>query len=317
MRGAGIAVALVFVTVLVGCGDSGGTDRDGAAGERGVSKKAGHRQKANLALAKLACGESPKADFAVDSVGLPPDSSDRAIARAYAADWPSRDRRSAFAGCLKGLKRVPDRFPSSSPSARDIWGRNFLVVSIESKVEKPAVVEPYRARFWFSPERRHAVSWKARCNSTAADAHFTDRRIETKMTLSTLIGCFAGSGREDAWMDRFMESNPEWRLSGESLRLSSDRATVELKGFKDPRKCVIPPSEGWIDSGTSRFDCESAINFLALHVEGRDNYYPGWDCRDTELARGRLRFTCWDGAERFTAHGFDPAFYRQRISFEE
>lgn len=311
-----MVIALVLVVGFVGCGDSGSPERDGAAGNSGASEKTGHRQKADFALAKLACGESPKADFAVDSVGLPPDSSDRAIARAYAAEWPAPGRPAAFAGCLKGLEKVPDRFPSSSPSARNIWGRNFLVVSIESKVEDPPV-EPYRARFWFSSERRHAVSWKARCNSTGANAHFTARRFEAKMTFSTLIGCPAESGREDAWLERFMESNPEWRLSDESLRLSSDRATVQLRGFKDPRKCVIPPSGGWIDSGTSKFDCESAINFLTLHVEGRGSYYRGWHCRDIELARGRLRFTCWDGAEKFTAHGFDPAFYRQRSSFED
>lgn len=76
-----MATALVLVAALVGCGDSVGPGRDGVARESGASENAGHRQKADIALAKLACGEEPKADFAVHSVGLPADSSDRAVAR--------------------------------------------------------------------------------------------------------------------------------------------------------------------------------------------------------------------------------------------
>jgi hypothetical protein len=309
-----MVIALVLMAALFGCGDSGEPGRGSATRGGDAGDGPGHRQKANFALAKMACGEVPKADFAVDSVGIPAGSSDPAIARGYVADWPPNDRKGAFAGCLKGLEKVPDRFPRSSPSARNIWGRNFLVVSVTSnrKGEDPPVVKPYRFRFWFSSEMDHAMSWKARCNSTGADAHFTARRIETEMTLTTLIGCPMGPGREDAWMDRFMASNPEWRLAGESLHLSSDGATIELRGFRNPNKYLIPPS-GWIDSGTSKFDCESALDFVTLYVEGRDTYYPGWDCRDTELARGRLNVSCRDGEEWFASHGFDPAFYQRRL----
>lgn len=301
-----MAIALALMAALVGCGNSGSSERDGARGESDAGEKVGHKEKANMALAKMACGEDPKADFAVDSVGLPADSSDRAIARAYAAEWPSRDRKSAFDGCLKGLERVPDRFPSSSPSARSIWGRNFLVVSIESKVEDPPVVQPYRVRFWFSSERRHAVSWKARCNSTGADVHFTSRRIETKMTLSTLIGCFAESGREDAWLERFMASNPEWRLSGRSLRLTSDRATMDLTGYVDPSKCPVTSGGGWVDSGNSGYDCEGVLNFLALEAIGKDGYLKGWTCKEREAADGRFRTDCRQGGSHLAFGGFDP-----------
>lgn len=201
---------------------------------------------------------------------------------------------------------MPDRFPSSAPSAHDIWGRNFLVVSVESKVEDPPVVEPYRVRFWFSGERHHSVSWKARCNSTGANVHFTSRRMEAKMNLSTLIGCFAESGREDAWLDRFMESNPEWRLSGETLRLTSDRATMELRGYADPSKCPVASDGGWVDAGNSGYDCEGALNFLALEPIGRDGYLKGWTCRESEAADGQLRTDCRQGSGHLAFGGFDP-----------
>jgi hypothetical protein len=228
-------MTLVLMTALVGCGDSGGS-------ERGAGEGSERRQKANFALAKQACEEVPKADFAVESVGIPADSGDRAIAKGYAAQWPRNDQKAALAGCLKGLEKAPARFPRSSPSARDIWGRSFLVTSITSnRGGDPPVVEPYRVRFWFSSERRHAVSWQARCNSTGADVRFTARRMETEMALTTAIGCPPGPGREDRWLERFMESNPEWRLSGENLRLVSNLATLELKAVGGGAR--RPPAE--------------------------------------------------------------------------
>lgn len=227
-------MALVLMVAFGGCGDSGSSERGGAeAGGRGAGEGSERRQKANFALAKEVCEEEPKADFAVSSVGIHADSRDRAIAEGYAAQWPRNDQKAALAGCLKGLERAPARFPRSSPLARDIWGRNFVVTSITSNREgDPPVVEPYRVRFWFSSERDHAVSWKARCNGTSADVRFTARRVQAEMALTTAIGCPPGPGREDRWLERFMETNPEWRLEGENLRLVSDLATIELKGLR-------------------------------------------------------------------------------------
>ena len=311
MRRTLTVIASMSMALIVGCGGSGHS-LPGSGGE-----KQGHRQKANFALAKEVCEHGPKTDFAVRSVGIPADSGDHAIAIGYATQWPANDQEAAQAGCLAGLKYAPARFPSSAPSARGIWGRNFLVRSITLKAtgEDLPVVEPFRVRFWFSSERDHGVSWKARCNSTSADAHFTARRIKTHWRASTAIGCPPGPGREDAWVDRFMRSNPEWRLRGDDLRLTTDSATVDLRGFTDPNKCVIPPNGGWIDVGDSGFDCESALNLVTLYVEGADSYYPEWDCQKSGSA---AVVRCNDGKRLITVHGFDQAFYeRQKSSFED
>lgn len=57
------------------------------------------------------------------------------------------------------------------------------------KGEDPPLVKPFHIRFWFSDERRHSVSWEARCNGYGADARFTAHRIEVGLTSSTLVGC--------------------------------------------------------------------------------------------------------------------------------
>lgn len=300
---------MVLTAAVFGCGGSGSSGQGGdESGGRGAGDGSERRQKADFALAKLACGELPKADFAVDSVGLPADSGDRAIAKAYAAEWPPGDREAAFAGCLKGLEKVPDRFPPSSPSARDIWGRNFLVTSIASNrgEQDLPVVEPYRARLWFGSERGHSMSWQARCNSIAADVRFTARRMEAETTVSSLIGCPAGPGREDAWLSRFMESNPEWRLEGESLRLASGLATMELRGYAEPGKCPVFPDGGWVDAGDSGYDCEGALRFLALEEIGKDGYLRGWRCRESVGGDGQVRTDCRQRDSRLAFGGFDP-----------
>lgn len=217
---------MLLMAALVGCGSSGRAER-GGAGER-----PGHRGEGDFAFAREVCAARLKADFAVESLGIPADSGDRAIARGYAAQLPRDDRKAALAGCLKGLAGAPARFPRSSPAARALWGRNFVVTSISPSRAgvDPPVAEPYHIRLWFSGEPRHAVSWKARCNSIGADARITARRMEIKMNLTTLIGCPPREGREDLWLDRFFESDPSWRLDGKRLLLVSDGVTIELRG---------------------------------------------------------------------------------------
>jgi heat shock protein HslJ len=107
------------------------------------------------------------------------------------------------------------------------------IEAVEEGEDLP-VVQPSHIRVWFSSERDHGVSWKARCNGYGADARITARKIEISGMGSTLIGCPAPQGREDAWLTRFMEAMPEWRLEGERLQLSTDFATLRLRDVRAP-----------------------------------------------------------------------------------
>lgn len=231
MRTVAMVIASALLVALVGCGDSGGsaagnaeTDRP----ERGAEN--GNRQKANFALAKEVCEEGPKADFAVESVDIPADSSDVAIARGYANQWPRNDQEAAFAGCLKGLKKAPARFPRSSPAAQPLWGRSFVVTEVTGVDEEPPVSRPIRIRVSFSQEQRHNIGWQAHCNGFGGDVLFTATRMKVYGYASTAIGCQANRQEEDNWLTEFIQSGPEWQLDGERLRLTSDDATVELRG---------------------------------------------------------------------------------------
>jgi heat shock protein HslJ len=194
------------------------------------------RQAEVFAIARSACGEEPKSEFAVDSVGLPADSSDAAIARGYANEWPPRLIEAVFEGCMKGLATVPAHAPPSSPLAQDLWGRDFVVTSVVGGRDgsDPPVHQPLEIRLGFGSERDHAVFWEAQCNSFGGDVHITATKIKVERVGGTLIGCFGGRHKEDHWLSEFMESGPEWDLEGTKLRLVTAAAEIELKGFKGP-----------------------------------------------------------------------------------
>jgi len=209
---------------------------------------------------------------------------------------------------MAGLATVPARFPPSSPSARDIWDRHFIVTSVAGGEddEEPPVASPIHIRLSFGTERSHSVGWQASCNGFGGSARFTATKMEVDQVGSTLVGCEPEIEEEDEWLSHFMDADPEWRLEGEHLQLISDSATIELKGFEDPNSCPVSASGGRVDLGNSGFDCESVLNFVALHVEGKAGYLQGWKCRGAE-SRDQARVVCRHGKRWFAVQGFDPA----------
>jgi heat shock protein HslJ len=322
-----MAIALVLVgLVLVSCGGTqqsenhrgGGAqsadrgrqayEREEARAERRARELGFNaRQAETFATVRSVCGEEPKSEFAVDSVGLPADSSDAAIAHGYASEWPRRLARAVFEGCMEGLATVSAHPPPSSPSAHDIWGRNFVVTSVGGQQggDDPPVNQPPEIRLGFSSERGHAVFWEAQCNSFGGDVHFTATQIKVERVGGTLVGCFGGREREDQWLSRFMESGPEWHLAGTKLTLASSSAEIELKGFRDPGSCPISPSGGRIDFAGGASGCEIALGLLALYAGGKGRYMQGWQCRREKQANGLDRVLCRESKARFTAKDFD------------
>lgn len=304
MRAAGIAIALALAAVLVGCGDSGGSAGDGAAGREAREKGFEGRQVQTFVNAKGVCEIEPRSELAV-SEGLPARSSSVAIARAYAAEWPRKLREAAFEGCKVGLANVPARFPASSPKARDIWGRNFIVTSIAAGDDEPPVARPIYIRISFGSERDHGIGWQGRCNSFGADVRFTATEMRIGEIGGTLIGCEPEVEEEDEWLSGFLGGHPEWRLDGERLQLTSDEATLELKGSEDPGTCLIPGG-GRVEVGNSGLACEGALNLVALRAEGKEHYLQGWTCREAGDSGKGDQVVCRDGKKWFAVHGFDP-----------
>lgn len=306
-----IACALLAAFVLGGCGDSG--QPEVRVGDEARKQGFEGRQVKIFALAKHVCEVEPRSETAVNE-GLPADAGVVKIARRYAAEWPGKIRGAAFEGCLAGLGEVPARFPRSSPAARDIWGRHFIAISVAEGEdgEEPPVAEPVSIRLTFGTEKDHGVGWQASCNSFGGNVHFTATKMEVEPAGGTLVGCDEEREEEDDWLVDFMDSDPEWHLEGERLRLVSDSGTIVLKGFEDPNSCPVSPGGGRVDFGNSGFGCEGALNLVTLHLEGKKRYLRGWKCRDARSSGDLSRVVCRRGERWLAVQGVDLASFGPR-----
>lgn len=165
-------------------------------------------------------------------MGLPADAGDAEIAHLYANEGPAKDVKATFAGYMYGLARTPAHFPASSSSAEQLWERGFVAISVTGRQggQQPPVHQPPEIKLGFGSEREHSLGWAARCNDFGADARATATRIEIEPTHGTELGCPGDQEREGAWLVRFMDSDPEWRLDGNKLTLTSRRAQIEWEG---------------------------------------------------------------------------------------
>lgn len=222
-----VLVLLAAVVGLGGCGDSegGGPVTDGESAEdRARELGFEGRQVETFRGTWEFCGSRSQ-----KQVDGRPARSDTEMARRYAAGWPPNQRRAAFRGCLDGLATVPVRFPPSSPLARDLWGKRFVLTAASGEREPP-LSKPLRAQVSFSAERGHNVGWSASCNGFGADARITATRIEIDGEVSgTLIGCDERRQAEDEWLSEFIAAGPEWSFEDGRLTLSGEGATLELR----------------------------------------------------------------------------------------
>lgn len=294
-------VLALMAAVLAGCG---GSEQSESFGEEARKRGFQGREAATFANTREFCEMEPRSGTAVNE-GLPADSGVVAIARRYAAEWPPKLRRAAFEGCKAGLVRAPARFPSSSPLARDVWGRHFVVTSVSGEDEEPPIARPIYIRLSFGTEKDHSVGWQASCNSFGGSVHFTATQMKVDQLGGTLVGCEPEVEEEDEWLTHFMEGDPEWHLEGEHLQLVADSGTIELKGFEDPNSCLISPDGGRVDLGNSQFDCESALSLATLYREGKERYLQGWECRDLESPGDLPRVVCRHGRSWFSVEDWN------------
>lgn len=298
--------------VLAGCGGSGPSDSERFAlklKQRAKQKGFDRRQVETFVLASEFCGSAPKSEFGDASIEhLPANPSDQAVARAYSQEWPPHVKHAVFEGCMDGLARVPARPPPSSPVSRALWGRNFIVTSVDGLQggAEPPIDQPTNIRLGFSAQGEHAIGWNGICNSHGGHVRITATSLEVKRVGSTAVGCGDEREAEDEWLFQFMISEPEWGLAGTRLTLTADDVRIELMGFKDPNSCPIAPGGGRIDLGPGVFmGCEEALGLLSLYAEGRERYLQGWTCQREELADGLDRVRCQNGKARLVAEGFD------------
>jgi heat shock protein HslJ len=72
------------------------------------------------------------------------------------------------------------------------------------------------------------MTWRARCNTAAADVEITADRLEVGRIASTEMGCEASAMKQDAELSAFFAADPSWSLDGNRLTLSSAQGSIEV-----------------------------------------------------------------------------------------
>ncbi len=140
-----------------------------------------------------------------------------------------------FAACVAALLALT-AFADTAAARSSLWGRDFVAASVRGAHGKPTpITDPGDVHVSFS-RGHHAqwINWEANCNGFGAKVRIAGGRLRLTEIISTAKACVGGGrSREDAWLARFFEANPHWRLRGGHLRLSSHGRAMRLRAEND------------------------------------------------------------------------------------
>lgn len=121
----------------------------------------------------------------------------------------------AFVGCAD----------NAAADAEDLNGRTF----ISEQVEGDQIPGGGPLTIGFDGKQ---ISTFAGCNHGSGSADLSDGRIAANQLAMTMMACPPPVGDADAWVSKFFDAKPTWSLSGDTLTLRTDAATVTLRDKK-------------------------------------------------------------------------------------
>ena len=133
----------------------------------------------------------------------------------------------AAAGCGDDQPAPPADL-SSGQSAQDLHDRAFASTAVTENDEPRTLAPDTRVTITFvRDDDRDIVRWEAGCNTTGLEAQIMAERLVTGEGASTTLGCSPERREQDQWLLTFFESDPEWRLNGDRLTLTSGESVIE------------------------------------------------------------------------------------------
>ena len=72
------------------------------------------------------------------------------------------------------------------------------------------------------------MTWRAQCNTAAANVEITSDRLDVGQIAATEMGCAAPAMKQDDELSAFFAADPSWSLDGDRLTLSSEQGSIEV-----------------------------------------------------------------------------------------
>lgn len=161
--------------------------------------------------------------------------------------------------------------PSGPPDDRQLWGRTFSSVAGPEGSTTIRFVPGTHVTLTFGQGRLQAG---AGCNQISGSVTLDKGRVTLRDAQQTLMGCSSELQAQDAWLTRFLNNRPRWRMESGNLVLSdggteltlTDHSTADPDRPLQGTRWVV---EGIVD-GSSEFSVpKEPVAYLQIADGGR------------------------------------------------
>jgi len=131
----------------------------------------------------------------------------------------------SLAGCMDA-----DAAGQASETAHVWWGRTFTSTAAFDD-GRPRPLEPGTEMELVFEQREEGsiLRWNAGCNTWGAPVTIDADRLRLGEGEQSATGCADALDRQDAWLQAFFRSDPEWTRDDGGLRLTADDIVLEFR----------------------------------------------------------------------------------------
>lgn len=134
----------------------------------------------------------------------------------------------ALAACGTGTADNSDG--ADKPGPEDLKGHTFAIESVEGETRGEKLMKDSKLTIEFAKDGE--IKLHTDCNQRFGKVEISGDTIKTDKLAGTLMGCDKTRTDQEDWASKFVESEPEWKLDGKELILTTSDATITLKRSK-------------------------------------------------------------------------------------
>jgi heat shock protein HslJ len=154
----------------------------------------------------------------------------------------------------------------------ELAGRTFISTAIMQDGKPHALSDGAVIRLTLTgPDK---ITARGGCNTLDGSVEYVARRLVVSRLVTTDMACAAAQVRDDDWLRTFLESDPDWVLTGDELRLSTDNTVVTMtdREVAEPDRALV--GTRWVVQAVEKNGSVSSVPgdreaFLTFSADGK------------------------------------------------